>query len=182
LIPAGGGTKELAIRSYELASRGDQADPMPYLQRAFGLIGMGKTSSSGREARAMGLYPMESSLSMSRDHHTHQAKSMVLAMSDLGYAAAIPHQALKVPGDPAIQTFKMMLYNMQEGKQISAYDSFVGECVATVLCGGPVDGGSLVSEQYFLELERSVFIELCKRPETRARIDHMLKTGKPLRN
>ena len=85
-------------------------------------------------------------------------------------------------GDPGIQTFKMMLYNMVQGYQISEYDAFIGEKVATVLCGGEIDGGQRVSEQYFLDLERRVFLELCAEQKTQDRIEHMLKTGKPLRN
>lgn len=180
LLPAGGGTKELALRAYELASQGENADPMPFLQRAFGLIGMAKTSSSGHEAIHMGLYPRETRVAMSRDHQTALAKKMVLAQ--LPYAPLMPKQGIKVPGDSGVQTIKMVLYNMQQGKMISAYDAVIGGMIATVLCGGEVDAGTIVGEQHFLDLERQCFVELCRRPETRARIDHMLKTGKPLRN
>ena len=85
-------------------------------------------------------------------------------------------------GDPGIQTFNLMLYNMVEGRQISEYDAFIGEKVATVLCGGEVDRDSMISEQQFLDLERRVFVELCQQEKTAARIEHMLKKGKPLRN
>jgi len=85
-------------------------------------------------------------------------------------------------GDPGIQTFKMMLYNMEQGRQVSPYDAFVAERVATVLCGGEVDPGTAVDEQWFLDLERRVFVELCQQTKTAERIEHMLKTGKPLRN
>jgi 3-hydroxyacyl-CoA dehydrogenase len=87
-----------------------------------------------------------------------------------------------VVGDPGIQTFRMALYNMVEGRQISAYDAVVATKMATVLCGGEVDAGTLVDEQYLLDLERRVFIELCQEQKTADRIQHMLATGKPLRN
>jgi 3-hydroxyacyl-CoA dehydrogenase len=103
-------------------------------------------------------------------------------MVNRGYAAPIPKVGVKVVGDPGIQTFKMMLYNMVQGRQISPHDALIGEKVATVLCGGEVDAGTYVSEQYFLDLERRVFVELCREPKTQERIEHMLKTGKPLRN
>jgi 3-hydroxyacyl-CoA dehydrogenase len=76
----------------------------------------------------------------------------------------------------------MMLYNMLEQKQISKHDAFIAERIARVLCGGEVDGGMAVSEQYLLDLEREVFVELCQTEKTQARIEHMLKTGSPLRN
>ena len=103
-------------------------------------------------------------------------------MHDRGYIPPIPAQGIKVVGDPGIQTFKMALYNMVQGRQVSEYDAFIGEKVATVLCGGEIDGGQRVSEQYLLDLERRVFLELCREQKTQDRIEHMLKTGKPLRN
>ncbi|MFW7381003.1 MAG: 3-hydroxyacyl-CoA dehydrogenase/enoyl-CoA hydratase family protein [Oligoflexus sp.] len=182
LIPGGGGTKELALRAYQLMAIAEQGDPMPFLQRAFMLIGMARTSSSGHEAIEMGLYPQHAAVTLSRDHQIHRAKGMVLEMVERGYATPIPKAQVKVVGDPGIQTFKMMLYNMLEAHQISAHDAFIGEKVATVLCGGEVDAGTVVNEQYFLDLERRVFLELCREKKTQERIEHMLKTGKPLRN
>ena len=182
LIPAGGGTKELALRAYEAAALGEKADPFPFLQRAFGLIGMGKTSSSGFEAIEMGLYPAGSTkVSLSKEHTVQTAKRTALSLVADGYVPASP-KTVRVPGDGGIQTFKVALYNMVEGRQISPYDALIGEKVATVLCGGEVDLGTEVSEQTFLDLERRVFIELCQQPKTAERIEHMLKTGKPLRN
>jgi 3-hydroxyacyl-CoA dehydrogenase len=182
LIPAGGGTKELALRSYELMSLAERGDPMAFLQRAFLLIGMARTSSSGHEALEMGLFPQTTKISLSRDHLTERAKRLVLGLSAEGYVPRSPATGIKVVGDPGIQTFRMMLYNMVEAKQISAYDALIGEKIATVLCGGEVDAGTAVDEQWFLDLERRVFLELCKQKNTADRIEHMLKSGKPLRN
>ncbi|SME96919.1 3-hydroxyacyl-CoA dehydrogenase/enoyl-CoA hydratase family protein [Pseudobacteriovorax antillogorgiicola] len=182
LIPGGGGTKELALRAYKQMDLTEMGDPMPFLQRAFMLIGMARTSTSGQEAIEMGLYPQTAEVIISRDHQIDRAKKMVLEMFGRGYMPPIPAQGIKVVGDPGIQTFKMMLYNMVQGRQISEYDAFIGEKVATVLCGGEIDGGQRVNEQYFLDLERRVFLELCTEQKTQDRIEHMLKTGKPLRN
>lgn len=182
VIPAGGGTKELALRAYELAGKGEKTDPMAFLQKAFGLIGLAKVSSSAHEAVEMGLFPETTSISMSRDHTLHMAKRHVIAKARDGYVPRAPISAVKVVGDAGIQTFRLALYNMSEGRQISAYDSFVAEKVATVLCGGEVDAGSIINEQQFLDLERRVFLELCQQEKTAARIEAMLKTGKPLRN
>jgi len=183
LLPGGGGTKELALRAYDLAAEGEKADPMPFLQRMFFLIGMAKTSTSGHEALDMGLLPRATStVTLSRDHQILKAKREILHMAGQGYVPALPRAAINVVGDPGIQTFRLALYNMVEGRQISAYDSFIAERVATVLCGGAIDGGQTVSEQYLLELERTTFVELCHQEKTFARIEHMLKTGSPLRN
>ncbi len=76
----------------------------------------------------------------------------------------------------------MMLYNMQEGGQVSAHDVKIATAVATILCGGPVEAGTRINEETFLQLEREHFLELCHDPKTQARIAHMLQTGKPLRN
>ncbi len=81
-----------------------------------------------------------------------------------------------------IATFKMMLVNMLEGRFISPYDYEIAERIATVLCGGKVDRGTLVDEEWLLTLERKHFVELAQQEKTQARIAHMLKTGKPLRN
>lgn len=182
LIPAGGGTKELALRAYEQMELGERVDPMAYLQRAFLLIGMARTSASGPEAIEMGLYPRHAAYSLSRDHQVLRAKMLALELVQRGYAPPTPKTAIPVIGDPGIQTFKMMLYNMVEGRQISAYDAVIAEHVATVLCGGAIDPGQTVSESYLLDLERQAFLALCHESKTRDRIEHMLKSGKPLRN
>lgn len=182
LIPGGGGTKELALRAYANAALGDNADPFPFLQKAFFLIGMGRTSSSGLEAVEMGLYGSKATVSLAKDFQVIRAKKRILALVENGYQPPIPQTRIKVVGDAGIQTFNMALYNMVQGRQISPYDAIVAEKVATILCGGEVDGGTLVSEDYFLELERRTFLELCREPKTQERIEFMLKNGKPLRN
>jgi 3-hydroxyacyl-CoA dehydrogenase len=160
----------------------ERGDPSAFLQRAFMLIGMGRVSSSGPEAVEMGLYPQGTAVSFAKDFMMGQAKGMVLEALNRGYAAPTPRTAIKVLGDPGIQTFKMMLYNMVQARQASAHDALIGEKIATILCGGAIDGGQTVSEQYLLDLEREAFVDLTKEPKTRERIEHMLKTGKPLRN
>ncbi|MBC7660980.1 MAG: 3-hydroxyacyl-CoA dehydrogenase/enoyl-CoA hydratase family protein [Chitinophagaceae bacterium] len=183
LIPGGGGTKELAVRAYNQAALGENVDPMPYLQRAFLLIGMGKTSTSGLEAIEMGLYNhAKATVTLARDFQVIRAKKRVLQLAENGYQPPMAQNKIKVVGDAGIQTFNMSLINMVQGRQISPYDALVGEKVATVLCGGEIDAGTFVSEDHFLDLERRVFLELCHEQKTQDRIEAMLKTGKPLRN
>ena len=182
LLPAGGGTKELALRCYDLMGVAERPDPMQFLQRAFLLIGMARTSSSAHESVEMGLFPPTTTISLSRDHVVARAKAHALQMLNCGYAAPTPRTDIKVVGDPGVQTFRMMLYNMTEQRQVSKHDAFIAERIARVLCGGEIDGGQTVSEQYLLDLEREAFVELCQTDKTAARIEHMLKNGSPLRN
>lgn len=182
LLPAGGGTKELALRAYHHVTHGDNADPMPYLQRAFSLIGMGKVSTSGQDAIEIGLFGHTARACLSKPHLIQQAKQEALHLLQRGYSTPSVADDLMVLGDPGLQTFRMFLYNMVESRFISDYDRFVGERIAFVLCGGDIDPGLPVSESYLLELERQAFVELCQQDKTRERIEHMLKTGKPLRN
>ena len=143
---------------------------------------MARVSASAFEAVEMGLLPQTTQISLSREHIVHRAKRAALTLVADGYVPRTPASQVKVVGDPGIQTFRMALYNMVEGRQISAYDAEVATKLATVLCGGEVDAGTTVNEQYLLDLERRVFIELCQQQQTADRIEHMLKTGKPLRN
>ncbi len=182
LLPAGGGTKELALRCYDTMGLAERPDPMQFLQRAFLLIGMARTSSSAHEAVDMGLFPATTTISISRDHIVARAKSQALHMVSCGYAPPLPRTDIKVLGDPGVQTFRMMLYNMVEQKQVSKHDAFIAERIARVLCGGEIDGGQTVSEAYLLDLEREAFVELCQTEKTFARIEYMLKNGSPLRN
>jgi len=89
---------------------------------------------------------------------------------------------IPVAGDTGIATLKMLLVNMKEGGFISEHDYEISSRIATVLCGGEVDPGSVVDEKWLLDLERRHFVELAKMPKTQERIEHTLKTGKPLRN
>ena len=95
-----------------------------------------------------------------------------------------PHPTIEIPviGESGLGAFKTFLYTMKESKFISEYDEYLGGQLATILCGGRVTAGTKVSEQYLLDLEREVFLRLCGQRKTQERIQHMLKTGKPLRN
>jgi len=181
LIPAGGGSKELCVRAHQAVNNHDRPDPMPFIQAYFKLVAMAQVSTSGQELQASRLMP-NTAVSLSKEHTNLRAKSAVLHAYQMGYIPPSPEERLKVVGDPGIQTINLMLYNMLGGGFISEHDRTIAEAVASILCGGPVDGGSEVSEGYLLELERQHFVELCRHEKTKARIEHMLKTGKPLRN
>jgi len=110
------------------------------------------------------------------------ARQEAAALAGTGYRPPLPARRIQVAGDVGIATFKMLLVNMLEGRFVSEYDYEIATRIATVLCGGEVDRGSLVDEEWLLKLERTHFVELAQQEKTQARIAHMLKTGKPLRN
>ena len=112
----------------------------------------------------------------------HIARGQALALADRGYRPPLPARQVRVAGDVGIATFRMLLVNMLEGRFISEYDDEIATRIATILCGGEVDRNSLVDEEWLLRLEREHFVQLAQQPKTQARIEHMLKTGKPLRN
>jgi 3-hydroxyacyl-CoA dehydrogenase len=101
--------------------------------------------------------------------------------ADLGYTPPIA-QSVPVAGRTGIANLSLMLVNMHEGKMISDHDYKVAHAAATALCGGDIDSGTRVDEDWLIRVERQLFVDLLKTPETQARIEHMLSTGKPLRN
>ena len=103
-------------------------------------------------------------------------------MAEAGLRPALPPAQIPVLGDTGIATLKMMLVNMKEGGFISDHDYDISSRIAECLCGGEVEPGSVVDEDWMLRLERRNFVELAKTPKTQERIEAMLKTGKPLRN
>jgi 3-hydroxyacyl-CoA dehydrogenase len=179
LLPAGGGTKELAVRALALADR-YQSDPAPFLFKAFENIAMATVSKSADELFALGYLRPGDAVSMNRAYLLGDAKRQALALA----ATFRPQLAREwqAPGRSVAATMKNRLWNLQKGQFISEYDAFIGGLIADVLCGGAVAAGTAITEEYLLELEREGFLRLCGEPRTHQRIEHMLKTGRPLRN
>lgn len=180
LLPAGGGLKEIAARVGQAAGTG--GDVFAGLKPYFEAIAMGKVSASALEAKELKLARDTDVVVFNPYELLHVAKAQVRALADSGYRPPLPARQIPVAGDVGIATFKMMLVNMLEGRFISEHDMEVSTRIATVLCGGEVDRGSLVDEEWLLKLEREHFVALAQMPKTQERIAHMLKTGKPLRN
>ncbi len=180
LLPAGGGLKELALRASNAAGPG--GDVFAELKKVFETIAMGKVSASAVEAKELGLVRKDDVVAFNAYELLHIAKQEALALAERGYRPPLPGRRIQVAGDVGIATFKMMLVNMLEGRFISPHDYEIATRIATVLCGGEVDRGSLVDEAWLLRLEREHFVALAQMPKTQERIAHMLKTGKPLRN
>src|SRR5690606_27046989 len=179
LLPAGGGCKELALRAAQEARGGDV---LPHLRRYFQNVAMAEVGKSAAQARAMGYLGPCDRIVMNRAEVLHVAKSELNALAEAGYRAPLPPAGIPVAGRSAIATIKAYMTNMREGQYISEHDYLVGSTVATVMCGGDVEAGTQVDEAWLLALERRGFMELLATEKTQARIEHTLKTGKPLRN
>jgi len=183
IIPAGGGTKELLLRTLDLIPKGtSDADPFPFVKRAFETIALAKVATSAEEARALGFLSTDDTISMNADRLIADAKKEVLALAASGYVQ--PQQRTDIPalGEPALATLKLGIHQMKRAGYISDHDAEIGTQLARILTGGDLNHPTLVSEQYLLDLEREAFLKLVSTRKTQERIAHMLKTGKPLRN
>jgi 3-hydroxyacyl-CoA dehydrogenase len=182
LIPAGGGTKELARR---LVSRPlsitPNATPLPFVQKAFETIAMVKTSSSALEAREMGFLDEDDRVVMNADHLLSAAKREALDLAD-SYVPPERGANIFAAGRTARAALEVAIKTMQWGRYASSYDGIIAGHVARVLTGGDLSLAQWVPEDYLLKLEREAFLDLLGNEKTQQRIRHMLETGKPLRN
>ncbi|MBW2046847.1 MAG: hypothetical protein JRI96_18580 [Deltaproteobacteria bacterium] len=141
-------------------------------------------STSGPEAVKLGYLRSTDKMTVNRDFLIEDAKKTVLAMNMEGYTPRRPLEDIRVAGENSFATMKMAIWTLHEQGYATDHDVTVAEKVAYVVCGGRVHADTKVSEQYLLDLdlEREAFLSLCGDPKTHARIQHMLTTGKPLRN
>ena len=183
LIPAGGGCKEFAVRAADWAAQSaTPGEVFNFLQQVFQTIAMAKVAKSAQEVIDFGFARPSDTILFNAHELLYVAIREARAMAEAGYAPPPLARAIPVAGKNGIATFEMMLVNMKEGGMISAHDYKVARSAAVALCGGEVETGSLVDEEWLITVERQLFVELLKTPETQARIKHMLETGKPLRN
>jgi 3-hydroxyacyl-CoA dehydrogenase len=180
LLPAGGGLKEFAVRASQAAGPG--GDVFAQLKPLFENVAMAKVAASALEAKELGLLRKDDVVAFHAHELLHIAKQQALALAESGYRPPLPARRIQVAGNVGIATFRMMLVNMLEGRFISEHDAEIATRIATVLCGGDVDRGAIVDEDWLIRLEREHFVALAQMPKTQARIKHMLETGKPLRN
>ncbi len=185
LLPAGGGCKEMAQRAAQEAQRfanDNHVDVFPFVRRYFQNIAMGEVAKSAELAREMGYLRQSDRIVLNKFELLHIAKEEAKALNATAYRPPLhPHQ-IAVAGRTGIATLKAAMLNMREGGFISEHDYNIGCRVAETLCGGDVEAGCLVDEEWLLDLERKHFMELLATEKTQARIEHMLKNGKPLRN
>ena len=179
LLPSGGGCKEMAQRAAAEAKGGDI---FPFLRRYFQNIAMGEVSKSAELAREMGYLRASDRIVMNHFELLHVAKQEALALVASAYRPPLIQRQIPVAGRAGIASFKASMVNMLEGDFISEHDYAIGCRVAEVMCGGDVEVGSMVDEQWLLDLERRNFLELLAMDKTQERIEYMLRNSKPLRN
>ncbi len=180
LIPAGGGTKEMAVRAMEGILPGVQAAPDYFFAKRFETVAMAKVSTSAEMARQLGFLRDHDRYSMNSDHLLIDAKARVIDLSR-NFRPNLPAK-VRVGGPGVRATLELGLYGMLEGRYISEYDYHLAKKLAHALTGGNRAAGTPVDEQYLLDLEREVFLSLAGEPKTLERIRYMLTKGKPLRN
>ena len=181
LIPAGGGTKEMVARAVEDLPA-SHPDLLPFAQRVFETIGFAKVSTSAADARRLGFLDEADRVSMNRDRVMADAKTCALERVSEGYQRPQPRAAIPVGGESVLAALKLGVHLAWRAGRISDHDAVVGRALATVIAGGALPHQTTVSEQYLLDLEREAFLKLCGERKTLERIQHTLKTGKPLRN
>jgi 3-hydroxyacyl-CoA dehydrogenase len=183
LVPAGGGLKEAALRAAEAAGAVNAtSDLLKFLQKSFENAAMAKVSSSAFDARAMGYLKPSDTIVFNVHELLDIAKSEARALSASGYRPPLRVKQVPVAGRSAISTIKASLVNMRDGRFISDHDYLIASRIAEAVCGGDVEAGSLVDEEWLLALERRAFVELLGTQKTQERIMGMLQTGKPVRN
>ncbi len=180
LIPAGGGTKEMTARAAESVGAG--ADLLPPIQKAFETIAFAKTSTSGPDARRLGYLRPADAVTINRERLLSDAKLHALQRVAEGYQRPVPRTAIPVGGDAVLAPLKLGIHLAWRAGRISDHDASIGRKLATIMAGGELPHPSTVSEQHLLDLEREAFMSLLGQRKTRERIQHTLKTGKPLRN
>jgi len=181
LIPAGGGTKEMLVRS-TAALPTPQTDPLPYVQKAFETIALAKVSASGPDAARLGYLAPTDGFTINRERLMADAKAKALERVREGYHAPAPRTAIRVGGESVTAALKLGVHLAWRAGRASDHDALIGRKLAHIFGGGALPHPTTVSEQYLLDLEREAFLSLLGEPKTLARINHTLKTGKPLRN
>ena len=181
VIPGGGGSKEMALRASDLFHKNDVE--LNVLQEYFLTIGMAKVSTSAYEAYDLGILEKgKDIIIVNKDRQIATAKAAAKSMANLGYTQPVLRKDVKVLGKQALGMFLVGTDSMEASNFISEHDQKIANKLAYVMAGGDLSEPTLVTEQYLLDIEREAFLSLCTERKTLERIEHMLKTGKPLRN
>ena len=180
LIPGGGGTKELTLRVADSIAAGDPE--LNRLQEAFMNIATAKVATSAEEARAMNILRPQDGVTLNRNRLLTDAKAKVLELHEAGYTQPAERKDIKVQGRVGLALFEAGINGMLLGNYISEHDAKIAKKLGWIMCGGDLTQAQEVSEQYLLDLERQMFVELTAEPKTLERIHSILFKGKPLRN
>ncbi|NTU50701.1 MAG: enoyl-CoA hydratase/isomerase family protein, partial [Desulfobulbaceae bacterium] len=180
LIPAGCGSKEMAMRAADAVREGDIE--LNALKNSFLMIANAKVSTSADEARAAGILRQGDRISINKDRQLLDAKTLALDMAKAGYRPPVQRSDIRVLGREGLGMIYTGANAMRVAGYISEYDEHICQKLGYVMCGGDLSTATEVSEQYLLDLEREVFLSLLGERKTLERIEAMLKTGKALRN
>jgi 3-hydroxyacyl-CoA dehydrogenase len=178
ILPAGAGSKEMALRASKDAKG---SDPFPFLQNYFKNIGMASVSNNAIQAKSLGYLKESDVILMHPQEILYVAKQQVLALNIANYYPPRPEKII-AQGKSGWATLQVGLINMKEGGFISEHDYDIGCHIARVMCGGDVEGGTKVPEEWLLALEHQAFMTLLNTKKTQDRIAYMLENGKALRN
>ena len=182
LLPAGGGCLNLWKKFISgIPEAVTDVDLAKFFIPVFMAIGMAKVTTSAADARTNGFLGPRDRIIFNRDYLIGEAKKDVLKMVDEGYAPPMKRK-IKVLGQAAQGMLETEIFNMLQGKFISEYDAFLARRIAYVISGGNVRDNSEIDEEVILKLEREAFVDFWKEKKTQERVEHMLMTGKPLRN
>lgn len=182
LIPGAGGITRLVSEVTRRAMSNQAAQIQPFVIKAFETIAMAKVSSSAYEAQSFGYLKPSDTIVVDGDRRLSVAKARVQQLAENGYIAPSRRATVMVLGQPGRAMMEMMANQMLDGHYISPYDRFLASELAYVMTGGSLTAPTVVPESYLLKLERERFVPLLNQPKTQARIAHLLKTKKPLRN
>ena len=188
LIPGGGGCKELLLGALAQVAmlrpdtRVESIELFEGIKKGFENVAKASVSTSVAEARALGYIKPTDHVTMNRERLLADAAQRAASLAEAGYLPPVPRTDVPLPGANMFATLKLAVWTMQQGQYISDHDAKVSNWAAYALTGGNVTPGTLVSEQYLLDLEREAFLSLCGEKKTQERISYTLKTGKPLRN
>ena len=180
LIPAGGGTKEMALRMGDARRTGDVE--LNRLQQAFMNIATAKVSTSAHEALEMNYLRTQDRIVLNRSQVISEAKKEAILLAEAGYVQKNRRSDVWVEGKQGLALFKAGIQGMLMGRYISEHDALIGNKLAFAICGGDLDAPQMVTEQYLLDLEREAFLSLTGEQKTMDRIGSLLSGGKPLRN
>ena len=180
LIPAGGGTKEMALRMGDARRAGDVE--LNRLQQAFMNIATAKVSTSAHEALEMNYLRTQDRIVLNRSQVISEAKKEAILLAEAGYVQKNRRSDVWVEGKQGLALFKAGIQGMLMGRYISEHDALIANKLAFAICGGDLDAPQQVTEQYLLDLEREAFLSLTGEQKTMDRIGSLLSGGKPLRN
>jgi 3-hydroxyacyl-CoA dehydrogenase len=181
LIPGGGGTKEMLVRAMQELPT-PQSDPLPYVQKAFETVALAKVSASGPDACRLGYLSETAGFTMNRERLLADAKAKALERVRDGYVRPAPRAAIPVGGASLAAALKLGVHLAWRSGRASDHDALIGRKLAHIFAGGNLPHATTVTEQHLLDLEREAFLSLLGERKTLERIQHTLKTGKPLRN